>query len=113
MAHHRTRRTHIRLTVGLLMILVTCVAGSGLLAAGASGMIGGITQNPEPPWAVRLDLDGQPNCTAALIAPTWVITAGHCLLGYSASRIGVDMRGVSFTAQQVFVHPQYTTRTVQ
>ncbi|HEY0636761.1 MAG TPA: trypsin-like serine protease [Pseudonocardiaceae bacterium] len=33
----------------------------------------------DAPWAARLFTDGQEFCTAALIAPTYVLTAEHCL----------------------------------
>nr|WP_218888498.1 trypsin-like serine protease [Saccharopolyspora hordei] len=33
------------------------------------------------PWAARLFVDGQENCTATIIAPEWVLTAQHCVAG--------------------------------
>ena len=91
-----------------VLILVTLLVGDR-----ADSMTGGATQNPEPAWAVRLDLDGIPNCTGTLIAARWVLTAGHCLLGTTAPRITVRMRGVSFRAAGVHVHPDYTSLRVR
>ena len=31
------------------------------------------------PWAARLFVDGQENCSATIIAPTWILTAQHCV----------------------------------
>ncbi|GAA2790824.1 S1 family peptidase [Saccharopolyspora taberi] len=33
------------------------------------------------PWAARLFVNGQENCTASIIAPEWVLTAQHCVEG--------------------------------
>jgi len=32
------------------------------------------------PWMGKLDLDGSVRCGATLIAPNWVLTAGHCTI---------------------------------
>lgn len=43
-------------------------------------------QNAESgPWAARLFLDGRENCSASIIAPTWVLTAEHCVDGGEVS----------------------------
>ena len=46
---------------------------------GATPMIidGGLASNA--PWAARLFVNGQQNCTATIIAPTYVLTAKHCV----------------------------------
>jgi secreted trypsin-like serine protease len=33
------------------------------------------------PWAARLFVDGQENCTATIIAAEWILTAQHCVEG--------------------------------
>ncbi|GAA3869572.1 trypsin-like serine protease [Saccharothrix violaceirubra] len=41
------------------------------------------------PWAARLFSNGQQTCTATIIAPTWILTAKHCVSGGNLSfRIG-------------------------
>lgn len=44
----------------------------------ASAIQGG-TVSKHGPWAVRVYTDGEPSCTGAVVAPEWVITAGHCV----------------------------------
>jgi secreted trypsin-like serine protease len=38
---------------------------------------GGFADNA--PWAARLFVDGRENCSATIIAPTWILTASHCV----------------------------------
>lgn len=38
---------------------------------------GGYADNA--PWAARLFVNGQENCSATIIAPTWILTASHCV----------------------------------
>ncbi|GHG11493.1 trypsin-like serine protease [Streptomyces filamentosus] len=41
------------------------------------------------PWAARLFSNGRETCTATIIAPTWILTAKHCVTGGGLSfRIG-------------------------
>jgi secreted trypsin-like serine protease len=48
---------------------------------------GGYAQNA--PWASRLFSGGRQTCTATIIAPTWILTAKHCVSGGQLSfRIG-------------------------
>ncbi len=46
---------------------------------GATPMIidGGFASNA--PWAARLFVNGRQNCTATIIAPTYILTAKHCV----------------------------------
>ncbi|GAB3952436.1 S1 family peptidase [Streptomyces sparsus] len=44
---------------------------------------------PSGPWAARLFSNGRETCSATIIAPTWVLTAKHCVTGGGLSfRIG-------------------------
>ncbi|MCI3928392.1 MULTISPECIES: S1 family peptidase [unclassified Streptomyces] len=48
---------------------------------------GGYASNA--PWAARLFSNGRQTCTATIIAPTWILTAKHCVSGGGLSfRIG-------------------------
>ena len=43
-------------------------------------IIGGGTAS-NAPWAARLFVNGRENCSATIIAPTWILTAQHCVAG--------------------------------
>jgi len=78
------------------MRIRSAVAGLALSALAAVGLMPAATAAPAPdsdagidviggdfatdaPWAARLFTDGQQFCTAAIIAPTYILTAEHCL----------------------------------
>ena len=84
-------------------------AGSGQDAApGPKPIIGG-GYAQSGPWAARLFSGGQQTCTATIIAPTWILTAKHCVSGGQLSfRIGsLDQTSGGTTANgtQVQTHP--------
>jgi hypothetical protein len=91
-----------------LMQVVALTAG--LVALGcpsaAWSMTGGLPQHPEPGWSARVDFPGG-WCSGELIAPTWIITAGHCTLHASASDIKVKIQGATISASNVFTAPGY------
>jgi Trypsin len=78
----------------------------------AWSMTGGLPQNPAPGWSARIDYPGH-WCSGELIAPTWVITAGHCVLHKSASGYMVHIRGATISATHIFAAPGYTAETVR
>jgi len=61
------------------------------------------------PWAARMFNNGQQRCSATIIAPTYILSAQHCVSGTTASALtfrigsldqfsgGVVARGVSYT----------------
>ncbi|MEV5545851.1 trypsin-like serine protease [Streptomyces sp. NPDC052309] len=67
---------------------------------------GGYAQNA--PWAARLFSNGTQTCSATIIAPTWILTAKHCVGGGGLSfRIGsLDQSagGTVANATQVQTH---------
>ncbi|WP_225826389.1 S1 family peptidase [Streptomyces naphthomycinicus] len=50
-----------------------------LAMAQPAAAIQGGTVSKHGPWAVRVYTDGEPSCTGTVVAPEWVITAGHCV----------------------------------
>lgn len=72
-------------------------------------IIGGGTAS-NAPWAARLFRNGQQNCTATIIAPTWILTAQHCVAssGTYTFRVGsLDQTtgGTLVTATRIIQHP--------
>jgi secreted trypsin-like serine protease len=48
---------------------------------GATPMIIGGGTASDAPWAARLFVNGQQNCSATIIAPQYILTARHCVSG--------------------------------
>ncbi|MFI1825706.1 S1 family peptidase [Streptomyces sp. NPDC020412] len=63
-------------------------APSGDVGTKALPIIGGGYAS-DAPWAARLFSNGRQTCSATIIAPTWILTAKHCVTGGGLSfRIG-------------------------
>jgi secreted trypsin-like serine protease len=91
----------------------------------APQIVGGLVTEPhEYPWqALLYPAYGNPRvyCGASLISATWVLTAAHCVNGYSASGLKVDLgthvvygsnpARQSFTLKRVIAHPDYDSGT--
>ncbi|QFZ23172.1 S1 family peptidase [Saccharothrix syringae] len=93
----------------LLSLTAVVPAASAAPAAVEPYIIGGGTAT-DAPWAARLFRNGQQNCSATIIAPTWVLTAQHCVAssGTYTFRIGsLDQTtgGTLATATQIIQHP--------
>lgn len=60
------------------------------------------------PWAARLFSGGRQTCSATIIAPTWILTAKHCVSGGQLSfRVGsLDQTsgGTTANGSQVYTH---------
>ena len=41
------------------------------------------------PWQARLTLDGSHQCSGALVAKNWVLTAGHCVAGVDPASVDI------------------------
>ncbi|MEU3450712.1 trypsin-like serine protease [Streptomyces thermolilacinus] len=66
----------------------TAAATDGATPTAVQPIIGGGYAS-NAPWAARLFSNGRQTCTATIIAPTWILTAKHCVTGGGLSfRIG-------------------------
>ncbi|MBA0127000.1 trypsin-like serine protease [Haloechinothrix sp. YIM 98757] len=63
----------------------------------------------EAPWAARMFVDGDERCSASIIAPTWILTADHCVgRGEHTFRIGsTDQHSGGTMATGVDIHTHY------
>ncbi|MCT2586281.1 S1 family peptidase [Actinophytocola gossypii] len=67
---------------------------------------GGYAENA--PWAARLFVNGQENCSATIIAPTWILTAEHCVAGGGTVSFNIgsldQTQGEQATAVNIHTH---------
>ncbi|MFJ2738346.1 S1 family peptidase [Streptomyces sp. NPDC087440] len=80
----------------------TASAAPAPAATGTQPIIGGGYAS-NAPWAARLFSNGRETCSATIIAPTWILTAKHCVSGGGLSfRIGsLDQHSGGTTANGV------------
>jgi secreted trypsin-like serine protease len=106
------------------MRVVTAIAGA-LLAAlslapvtasaapedpNMSPMIIGGSYASNFPYAARLFVNGRENCSATKIAPTWILTAEHCVASsgtytFRAGSLDQTSGGQLVTGNQIIKHP--------
>ena len=108
------------------ILTLALVLGAFGLTSSAHAVVGGQDASPgEYPYVAHVTIDKLFGCTGTLVAPTWVVTAGHCssLTGVGlATPIGqpgqaIDVRlnsikahegeGTLAPVKRVVVHPNY------
>lgn len=90
----------------------------GGLSHRPEGIVGGDSYSGLPAVGA-LTVDGQMYCTGTVIAPRKVVTAAHCVVGVSASRmkfvIGSDITHPDARIQvsQMIAHPDYDSQSIR
>ncbi len=83
----------------------------------SSDIIGGYTFDGLPAAGV-LVYDGNAHCSGTLVGPHTVVTAGHCVSGFSASRMqfiigpSISQAQEVINAQSILAHPGYNAQSI-
>ncbi|QRP47210.1 trypsin-like serine protease [Amycolatopsis sp. FDAARGOS 1241] len=102
----------------LLTIFATAALATGIATAGPV-IVGGTDADEPYPFAVSLHTaSGALFCAGALISPTWVVTAAHCVSGKDpatlAFRLGTndsDSGGETAQPKEIVLNPHFNSST--
>ncbi|CEJ93508.1 hypothetical protein VHEMI09090 [[Torrubiella] hemipterigena] len=68
----------------------------------------------EVPYQIEYDVNGQFDCGGSIIAKRFILTAGHCVRGQTASRLSIRAGsnqiggGTSYKVKKINAHPKFT-----
>lgn len=74
-------RSALALLAASSLLTLGCVAPDSAPQSTADRVVDGVPTADAVPWQARLLVRGETTCSGALIAPYWVLTAGHCVAG--------------------------------
>ncbi|HEX7309384.1 S1 family peptidase [Lentzea sp.] len=105
-----------RVITAIAGALLTALSLAPLTASAApeepnmSPMIIGGSNASNFPYGARLFVNGQQNCSATKIAPTWILTAEHCVASsgtytFRAGSLDQTSGGQLVTGNQIIKHP--------
>lgn len=116
--------------VGILLIIIhssnavvyscdrTAVCGCSTNPASVTRIVGGeAAVIASWGWTVSISLAGEDLCGGTILSAYWIITAAHCLNGYSPSQVYIHAgsstlnAGVQALAAQIFIHPNFNPNT--
>lgn len=86
------------------------------LSGAPSKIVGGRQATESYPYMAALLVNGSQNCGGTLIAPTWVVTAAHCVTSGLTVRVGSLDRtsgGQVISVAQTIVHPNFRSSNIQ
>jgi len=109
------------LIVGLLWSFVNGVAVAEDLLIESKIINGTVVSVNDDEWRfiVSLKYNGNAYCGGSLVAPNWVLTAAHCLYGYTPDAydsVGVGSYNLNtmteYGVKQFIIHPSYNPTTM-
>ncbi|MCA1185883.1 MULTISPECIES: trypsin-like serine protease [unclassified Saccharopolyspora] len=104
----------VKLGKAALLGTAGAVALTAAFTPAASAIIGGHDATADYPFMVSVQKDGQHYCGGSLIAPDWIVTAGHCTVNLEPQQLSVQIgdhdrtKGETAKVTEVIAHPDFS-----